>query len=193
MTPNVPDQPHFDAESTPYFLSKLSTATEYLEFGSGGSTVIAARLGKKFTTVESDRAFLSAVENKIGPNKGRLIYVDIGKTKEWGIPKYQRGWPWRKWRWEKYASAPWHPGFRPELILVDGRFRVLCALYTIHQLAGFDFELLFDDYADREFYREVEKFAELKYFKGRMACFGPREFHPTMIKNAIYRYRGDWR
>lgn len=190
---SVPDHPHFDAESIPYFLDRLAASTEYLEYGCGGSTVEAARFNKRFTSVESDRKFLDAVEKKIGRSNGRLIHVNIGETKEWGIPKHQRRWPWRKWRWKKYASTPWQNGFKPDLILIDGRFRVLCALYTIRQLAGHDFEILFDDYTNREFYSDVEDFATLKYFKGRMACFGPKHFDQQRLERAVSHYSGDWR
>jgi len=190
----IPDGPHFEPESTPYFLERLAQAREYLEYGSGGSTVEAARLNKTFTSVESDAAFLEAVQQKIGrPRSGRFIHVDIGKTTEWGIPKFQRWTPWRRLRWSRYAKAPWHDGIKPDLILVDGRFRVHCALYTINQLRGRDFEILLDDYTNRDFYSEVESFAELQFCKGRMASFLPKKFDQDDMNRALRRYSIDFR
>ena len=40
----VPDEPHFDEIANPYFRSLIGDCRFYLEFGSGGSTVIAAAL-----------------------------------------------------------------------------------------------------------------------------------------------------
>jgi hypothetical protein len=189
----VPDQPHFDSESLSYFMERLSRASEYLEFGSGGSTVEAAKRNKRFTTIESDGEFLSAVREKIGHNAGRLIHINIGRTGEWGAPISKRNTPWNRWRWARYARAPWDGQRWPDLILIDGRFRVHCALYAIRQLYGRDFEILFDDYTGRPFYHEVEQFAELKYFRGRMACFGPKSVDLKAIEKAIRLYAGDWR
>jgi hypothetical protein len=194
MNVSVPDAPHFDPDSAPYFLERLGRASEYLEYGSGGSTVEAARRDKKFTTVESDPDFLKAVEQKIGSStQGRLIHVNIGKTCEWGAPAAKRWRPWRRWLWSRYAAAPWKLQINPDLVLIDGRFRVHCALYSIRQLAGRDFEILFDDYAERPFYHEVERFASLDGMFGRMARFAPKRFEKEEINDAIRRYETDWR
>ena len=189
----VPDAPHFDPDSTPYFLDRLGRASDYLEYGSGGSTVEAARRNKKFTTVESDRLFLRAVKQKIGNHSGRLIHVNIGKTGEWGAPAEKRWWPWRRWLWSRYAAAPWKFPISPDLVLIDGRFRVHCALYSIKQLAGREFEILFDDYAGRPFYHAVERFAALNGMFGRMARFTPKSFDSAALNDAIRKYETDWR
>lgn len=190
---DVPEHPHFEPESTPYFLDRLAEAREYLEYGSGGSTVEAARQRKKFTTVESDPYFLRAVQQRIGRTDGNLIHVNIGLTGEWGYPVFKQKTSARLLRWAKYASAPWGTNIDPDLILIDGRFRVHCALYSINQLNGRDFELLFDDYVDRPFYGAIEQFARLKHFRGRMAIFGPKEFDQADMDAAIERYAADWR
>jgi len=189
----VPDYPYFEEESTPYFQECLARASEYLEYGAGGSTVEAARQNKKFTTVESDKSFLEAVRSKIGAEKGSLIHVNIGKTEQWGAPAFKRWTPLRRLRWGRYASAPWKNNIQPDLILIDGRFRVHSTLYCLSQLKGRGFKLLFDDYAGRPFYREVEQFAELQLLKGRMAVFGPKEFEQRAINRAISSYVSDWR
>jgi hypothetical protein len=98
---DVPDEPHFDPESTQYFIDRLANAAEYLEYGSGGSTVEAARQRKKFTTVESDLYFLRAVQRKIGDSGGNLVHVNIGLTGEWGFPVFKKETPSRVARWSK--------------------------------------------------------------------------------------------
>jgi hypothetical protein len=191
---DVSDQPHLDAESASYFISRLSDATVFLEYGAGGSTVEAARQNKQFVTVESDPFFLASVRKKVG-NAGKLLHADIGLTGPWGTPLIKTPNPSRLKRWAKYPMAPLadDPDFTPDLILIDGRFRVLCALTVIDRLCGRDFELLFDDYAERrDHFRAVEQFADLTMFKGGMAIFRPKVFHQSDIIAAKNEFVADF-
>lgn len=179
----VPTLPFFDSEkSAEWFLHRLSAAKRYFEFGSGGSTYTAAKYGKPFTTVDSDPYFLDAVRRKIisdglgDETKQRFLYRDIGLTAAWGKPITLL--PPTRRRCKKFASysdfefgAP--DTDRPDLILIDGRFRVACALKVIRALRGFhDWEMVIDDYVGRPHYAIVERFARLDCFVGRMAVFG---------------------
>jgi hypothetical protein len=201
----VPSAPHFDSKSTDYFTARLRAATSYLEFGSGGSTVLAAREGKRFVTVDSDTYFLKAVRDKIlnvvgdaGLAQGRFIPVDIGCTQGWGVPIFRSPSSERLKKWKRYFLAPWEEcgdSFAPELILIDGRFRVACALATIQALSDrCDWEICVDDYLGRAYYREIELFARLDRMVGRMAVFKPlKESKPEALKEALQRYSRDWR
>ncbi len=82
----------------------------------------------------------------------------------------------------------------PDLVLVDGRFRVACALTAIKNLYDkFDFEILFDDYADREFYHAIEEFACLHDMHGRMAVFKQKLVSMEDLDAAIERFSADYR
>lgn len=201
----VPSSPHFDDVSTPYFRERLQASQSYLEFGSGGSTFLAAQLSKSFTTVESDRFFLKAVENKIEAagypmdrSKQRLLHVDIGLTEAWGKPLFLTPTPSRRAKWKRYFTAPWEDGntiFTPDLILVDGRFRVACALSTALHLADrSDWTLLFDDYVGRDHYQPVEQFLERVDLVGRMAVFKAKSgVDRAALSEALARFGADWR
>ena len=53
-------------------------------------------------------------------------------------------------------EAPFSEGFSPDVVLIDGRFRVACFLYAlIHTKPGT--VIIFDDYADRPEYHVVEE------------------------------------
>ena len=159
-----------------------------MEFGAGASTAEAAHRNIPMISVETDPYYLNAVRKKISPNPTcELIYWNIGLTTKWGYPILKRSQP----SWRKYAELPFDRGFSPELILVDGRFRVHCALQAISRLS--DFELLFDDYGDRECYRAVEQFAKLDRMYGRMAVFKPKNFDRTALNRAIEQYWQDYR
>ena len=180
---DVPDQPHFDAQSTEFFNEVIRQARTYLEYGSGGSTLLAHQYVKHLVSVESDGRFLNAVKRKLSRQKlgaeTTLMHVNIGITEHWGKPVFTKPTPARLHRWRKYAQAPWtyfrSKGIEPDLILIDGRFRAACALES---LLGLSNEsaciILIDDYVTHQEYREVEEVADLVEMKGRMAVFNTR-------------------
>ena len=201
-TPRIPDTPALDVESHRYFASRIPTARNYLEYGSGGSTILAAKSHIRFKTVDSDPFFLRAVKNKItnelGGANGDFIYCNIGMTQLWGIPLFKRLSAGRRNRWKRYAQAPWvnqDASFLPDLVLVDGRFRVACALTTIKHLNHkVPYEILVDDYATRSEFWEIEKFAELSSMQGRMAVFKPKpSINLDNLDRAIETYSVDYR
>ncbi|WP_419738036.1 hypothetical protein [Ruegeria sp.] len=62
-------------------------------------------------------------------------------------------------------------GFQhPDVVLVDGRFRVGCALATAFNIKR-PVTLLFDDYLHRPRMRAAEEFLKAPKFVGRMAIF----------------------
>lgn len=190
---DVPDQPQFDADGRAYFLDRLTKASFYLEYGSGGSTVVAASLKKPFVSVDSDRVYLESVRKKTAQydlSNGHLLHANIGITTAWGFPLLKTETPGRLVRWKNYAELPWTYNIRPDLILIDGRFRVHCALYSISRLD--DFEIMFDDYAGRPHYREVEKFAELE-MRGRLAILKPKPIDRNDLLSSIRRFSRDYR
>jgi hypothetical protein len=174
----------------------------YLEYGCGGSTVTAARNKKNFITVDSDRFYLASVQKKIerqfGCVSGLFVYADIGPTGEWSYPSFTRLTPRRLNKWKCYPEAPWPIIEKkmqfPDLVLIDGRFRVACALVSLKHLhKESDFILLIDDYAERPHYRVVEEFAHLDLMQGRMAVFKSKQIDPVKINAAIEAANSDCR
>jgi len=150
-------------------------ATMVLEYGSGGSTVLASEMpNKRVLSVESDPDWAEMMQGwfKANPpaegSSVEVIWADIGPTKEWGHPQNRSGYL----RYPRYALGPWESGdAAPDVVLVDGRFRTGCALaaalYTKTPL-----RLLFDDYAPRAHYHSVEAFIGApRRMIGRMAEF----------------------
>ncbi|WP_425098556.1 hypothetical protein [Tropicibacter sp. S64] len=149
-----------------------------LEYGSGGSTVMASEMtGKTVFSVESDKDWAQMMRGFLAENPPAagtevdVIWSDIGATKEWGHPvdhtEFQR--------YPRYALEVWGlPEFRqPDVILVDGRFRQACAL-TAAFMAQKPVTVLFDDYVQRKHYHKVEEVLGQPQITGRMA-----EFHVT--------------
>lgn len=155
-------------------LRTLLTFTRgYLEYGSGGSTVMAGEMKAPFTvSVESDGTWLEALRTALEGTPGRriLLHADIGPTGEWGNPVSEQHWR----RWQAYPLLGWktcrEQGLSPDLVLIDGRFRVAC-LYATLLFAWPMTRILFDDYGDRPNYHRVETFLKPVAMHDRMAEF----------------------
>lgn len=201
---HVSDQPHFDEEGAKYFSERISKSRVYLEYGSGGSTIVAYKNTKRMFTVESDAAFLGAVKKRLKSiaephSQADLIFVNIGLTEEWGIPIFKRPTKRRLARWGRYVTAPWDElrtcGIEPDTILVDGRFRVACVLQSLLHLGSrSNCLILIDDYLDRPEYRAVEQFTDIHAVYGRMVAVMKKEkFDAEGCRQRLVEYQGDWR
>ncbi len=144
-----------------------------LEYGSGGSTLVAAKgAGRVVFSVESDPAWAAMMGDWFASNppagKVNLHPVDIGPTKDWGRPADASG----AAHWPDYAFSVWErEDFRhPDVVLIDGRFRVACFVATAIGIRR-PVTVLFDDYARRAPYHRVERIAAPAGRVGRMALF----------------------
>jgi hypothetical protein len=175
---HVPDSPHFDPASLPFFFEALDESKSYLEFGAGGSTLEVARRNIPGLSIESDEAFANSVRSKLGTNPSiRVIDAKIGITTAWGAPLFNTPRFGRAKRWQNYTNAAFSRikelGQFPDFVLVDGRFRRACALETARQAAliGASTRIFFDDYDGRAFYTSVETFLGKPKMAGRAAIF----------------------
>jgi len=144
-----------------------------LEYGSGGSTQLAAQLaGKLVFSVESDRDWARKLQAEIdaeGAASSVILYpVSIGETGKWGRPVGSKNWN----RFHRYPLAIWdEPFFRhPDLVLIDGRFRPACFAAVCMKITT-PVTVLFDDYVERQKYHVVERISEPVEIVGRMARF----------------------
>lgn len=144
-----------------------------LEYGSGGSTVMAAEMpGKTIFSVESDKRWARNLDKYLTendfPSKVMMHYVDIGRTGKWGSPVDSS----RFSRYHMYPLSIWdHPEFRqPDVVMIDGRFRVACALTTMFRCQK-NTLILFDDYKRRRGYHMIEDYLEPREIRGNTALF----------------------
>lgn len=146
-----------------------------LEYGSGGSTVLASELsGKTVFSVESDQAWAGMMRGWLAQNPPasgttvEVIWANIGATGDWGRPIDDTGWR----HYAEYPLGVWQrEGFvQPDVVLVDGRFRPGCALATAFCTAN-PVTLLVDDYKRRKGYHAIEEFLGTPRLTGRMAEF----------------------
>ena len=160
-----------------------------LEYGTGGSTLMAAEMpGKVIFAVESDRYWLSMMRAWMVAHPGastvNLHRADVGPTRRWGHPRNEV-------RWRHYADYPlgvWERDdfLHPDVVLIDGRFRVGCFLATILRITR-PVTILFDDYLPRLAYRAVEEWFAPVAITGRMAQFqvSPVALDPARLRHVI--------
>jgi len=170
----------------------IAQAGVILEYGSGGSTVMAAEMaGKTVFSVESDPVWLKKMRNYFAAHppaaKLHLHHGDIGPTKDWGQPKDDDD--FRKW--PDYPTKIWRAKSfsHPDLVLIDGRFRVACFLTTLFSITR-PTRVLFDDYLDRPVYQVAQDFAAPSAFFGRMAQFDlvPTPIPPQKLGWIVQRF-----
>ncbi|HSD17109.1 MAG TPA: hypothetical protein VLC71_07630 [Thermomonas sp.] len=143
----------------------FSKATSLVEFGSGGSTLLAARTPslRRIWSVESDPAWIASlraladVAQAEAAGRLRFMHADIGRTGDYGMPLDASA----QARWPGYYEEVWNdPGaVGADLVLVDGRFRVACALEALARGAPHAI-LLFHDFWNRAPYHPVLAFTD---------------------------------
>ena len=159
---SLPDAPHMSASERALFDRCLAQASRYFEFGAGGSTVRACQSGLTVHGVESDRAWVDALGERLGEHC-QVQVVDIGPTREWGYPVNNSG----RGRFPEYSEAIHLHDQSFDMILVDGRFRVACVLnaieHTLERAASpGDTRIFIHDFWDRPHYHAVLEFLDIE-------------------------------
>jgi hypothetical protein len=197
------EAPHLPAPERECLYSELKDCETYLEYGSGGSTLAALTMVPIVVSVENDRAFYQAVVNKarlIATGQYFPIFVNTGRTSAWGEPVVQRRTALRKWLWRRYPIAPWividRNRLSPDLILVDGRFRVACTLESLLRLPPkSSCRFFFDDFEQYDgAYFAIREFVEDIGRHGRAVIFRrAADFDPVRCRRVLDRYYADFR
>ena len=136
--------PRMDNSEIAFLQTYLLKSENVFEFGCGGSTIFISNNQniKNIHSVDSDIDWINKVKEDL-PKKTKLRYIDINAdSHNWGHPKDHS----KIDDWPKYSSALLKiRNFFPDLILVDGRFRVACALKSISRMKK-DSYLMIHDY-----------------------------------------------
>jgi len=179
--------------SNNYFLNNIKKSKIYLEYGSGNSTLFLESKKKLVFSVEADRNFYLYLNNKIHSKKIFLYYSFIGITEYGSYPIffYFAKFLFRK-NYINYAKNILDQIEKkktyPDLVLIDGRFRVLCAiyLYLFIKKNYIKFKkkplVIFDDFFIRDYYHHVNKFFYIKKVKN----FGVLYKIKKNVKNIEY-------
>lgn len=170
--------PHLFGQEPALFARAIGASRRYLEFGTGGSTLSAIRQGiRAMVAVESDPAWIDAlrrhpeVAEAVGTGALGLVHGDVGPVAPLGYPRDHASGTPDKVHWPNYIRAGWQEvskrGYVPDLVYVDGRFRVGCCLSVV--LACKDYVpvgqaprvLVHDIAGDRPHYEPIFRFFDV--------------------------------
>lgn len=179
------------------YRDRLAQSRSYLEYGSGSSTLYAANSRVPTVAVEGDRYFARAVMKALPAGAPvRFALPDIGLTIGLCRPYHTEPTPRRLRRWARYVQAPYAllDGF-PDFILIDGRFRLACALEAIRRARAGNHEatIMFDDYTNRPNYHGIQFYVGAPQIVGRAAFFeiGPGD-GPEITPAIVHAALADW-
>lgn len=161
-------------------ISAIMARSHYmLEFGAGGSTTLALKLGlSRVIAVESDCAWIDrlrsdeAAARALSDGRLQLLHADIGPISALGAPA-DRG---ATKKWPGYAARPWSCVDLDllDLVLIDGRFRVACALQALLHARPNTF-IAIHDFWNRPAYHSVLCFLDEAARCNRLGVFRTRE------------------
>ena len=188
-------KPYMPKAETDLFIKYLNKTTDgrFYEFGSGGSTYLACTLNGISTiwSMESDTSFFNTmmkepvIQEAIHKGKLKYLLTDVGSYNNWGNPALGT----LKSQWSPYFSHIDNLSQTPTILLIDGRFRVACALNAwlavdTHTL------VLFDDFTNRPHYHTVLKYFTIVETVGRMVLL-KKYMDVTMDEKDLDKYEVD--
>jgi hypothetical protein len=166
----------------------LNKATNYLEYGSGGSTYNAVLKNniKKIVSVESDKDWYNKMNNMINNNKLIYKYIELNaKPNNYGYPENV---PFNIMK--LYPSViEEYKYINFDLILIDGRFRVACALICFKYIDNNCF-MIVDDIIGRDYYNEIYNYYDKIESAGRMVIF-KKKYINNPSEELINKYVND--
>ena len=171
------------------FKELISGAKIYAEYGCGASTIwVANNTQCQILSTDSSEHWLKNVFDGCKEvSRVRLHYANIGKIGEWGTPlNYEMS-----HNFSDYTDWIWRQNSCPDVVLVDGRFRVCCFLTSLLN-AREGAALVFDDYTNREQYHYVERFVKPTKTFGRQSIFlvpNKDSLQRELILDAIEKFR----
>ncbi|MEM9574935.1 MAG: hypothetical protein AAF870_06885 [Pseudomonadota bacterium] len=178
----------FDGDNE-MFLECVGNAKNYAEFGCGlSSKWVAKETDANMICVDTSSEWIERTEKDVPLGRAKFIHVDCGVLGAWGKPVDFS----RRNSFIDYPNAIWdRPPLEPyDVILIDGRFRVVCFLTCLIK-AKPGTVVIFDDYINRPQYHIVEEFVRLSERCGRQAKFivpDQKEIDPIEIQALIEKF-----
>lgn len=153
------------------FSDLIKNCIVYGEYGCGKTTLwVAKNSDCKILSVDSSLKWINLVEKKlnvfVNPNRFELLHSYCGEISDFGYPKDYS----ERNAYYEYFNSIWERDLSPDLVLIDGRFRVACFLTSLLRSKP-GTKILFDDYSLREEYHIIEDFITPKIKTKRQALF----------------------
>lgn len=164
----LPEQhkPRMEAAEVLLWMETTTNAKRYFEYGMGGSTFVAVTKlhVPHVTAVDSDLAWIQQIEgllcqHKIDARQSQTDFrhVDIGITEKWGYPVTNTS----QERWPAYAGAIANLAVPPDVVFVDGRFRVACVFAALLHCPSSTLVMLHDVVPARAHYDAILPYVDI--------------------------------
>lgn len=160
------DEKLFDGNDGLFKEILLKNTKVYAEYGCGDSTLwIDKRTNATIYSIDTSREWIEKVQS-CSDKLDNMKFVDLGRVGDWGKPfDYSK-----RDRFIDYTDWIWRQKLIPDVVLIDGRFRVCCFLTSLKN-AKQGSQIIFDDYVDRPYYHIVEEFIKREVTDGRQCLF----------------------
>lgn len=167
------------------YKSLSSSCSNYFEFGAGDSTVwMSFNTSASIRSVDTSHQHGNTVRSLVN-RKVDLTVIDVGPLQDWGRPTgYSRREEFSKYIFSYSAGSD---GTWPDLVLIDGRFRVACFLATIRE-APEGTLILFDDFKSRSYYHLVQEWIKPVKYCGEQALFMVDTLDRSELDEEINRF-----
>ena len=177
------------------FDRKIRNSAAYLEFGMGGSTFRALQKSNtKVYCIESSKDWISMMREywwirSMETERLAVYHVDIGPPKEWGIPSSEES----KELFPNYSGIIYNmiPKKNIDTILIDGRFRVACALKAILECnSNSNLQILIHDFSIRPNYHIVLEYLDEVETADTLSVFKIKEkLDYDLVREAYEKYK----
>jgi len=141
----------------------------YGEYGCGESTKwILKYSSSRIISIDTSKDWVKKVKKWSYKYKTRLTinHADLGEVGKWGRPiGYSKS-----SNFKIYTDYIWMQPEKPNIVLIDGRFRVCCFLTSL-KFAQAGTKIIFDDYVNRNHYHFIEKYVSRIKECGRQCLF----------------------
>jgi hypothetical protein len=174
-----------------FFDRAVRVSRNYLEFGSGGSTLRALQKSKaKIYSVECDPCWLARMRRYLifrffEEKRLFVTMVDIGPVGKWGYPQVDAD----KNLFPFYSSAIFDrlSSEKIDLVFIDGRFRVACCLMSILKFhKNSNLRILIHDFCNRPEYHTVLKYLDMDDCADNLALFSIKKGIDLQLVNNDY-------
>ena len=167
------------------FKTYLKKCNIYFEYGVGDSTIWALKNTKsRIISVDTDKKWIDKIDTYKNKKRIDINWINLGEIENWGRPKNYR---YRK-HFIDYISNVWTYNLKADVILIDGRFRVACFLYSLINAKEGSI-IIFDDYTDRAHYHVVEEVIEVYENCGRQAIFkAPKVLNKQLAEELLNNF-----
>jgi hypothetical protein len=188
-----PMMPYQSSGEINYLATVLSRPDikHYFEFGSGGSTAFAASIGvASIESVDSHEQWFANVSSypplrrMADDNRFFYHYVEIGSANgSFGLPQPGAD----PNLFPNYPRSIRNARYTPDLVFVDGRFRVACAAEAALRCPNAF--ILIHDYSVRPAYFAVESFLQEVDRVASLVLFKRKPYVPdTIIREIVQKY-----